>query len=412
MFINKNNNVVNDEIILPLDLEIDDDSPQFIGINSGDPDWGEFVLKFNEPVKGLEIEEEEVGETPSQLQDATNNIPNIVVEYRGKNRSGVVETVYGEAYEYASPKGKDTDISVTALENLKDLVDYECYDEEWELVVRNVTDDIGNAAETVKHKFTVSATPAPARRFKIADAVLLDDPDDINVNLPFGLTDDDMYAYDIVWVAYSDFIRITGYDDSALDKSNYKLNGRDLGEDSFVLVDLDSRHITKYECFCRYPYEGYNAVYIFTPRGSTINRPDPEISEEFGDVSNTLEVNERLYSKDFPWADGVKLSRPYEVELDYESNDRVHGCEWDECVDKVRIARNGHTYTATVSPGDATVDYEWQVKFSLLGAWQDVGTNSNTYHDSRTPIYVRVKVTGIGDFHGNKTSNTIVRLVP
>jgi len=282
--------------------------------------------------------------------------------------------------------------------------------------VRNVTDDIGNAAETVKHKFTVKATAAPGRKYKITSAELLDysdfNPDDINVNLPFGLTDADMYDYDIVRVEYSDIIRITGYDDSAVDKSNYKLNGRELGEDSFVLVDLDSRIISKYHCYCRYPYEGYNAVYIFTPRGSTINRLelDPVTGGEDVDVSNTLEVNQRLYSKDFPWADGVKLGHPYEVELDYESNDRVHGCEWKEFVDKVRIARNGHTYTATVSPGEATVDYQWQVKSSLFGSWQDVGTNSSTYSDPRTPIYVQVKVTGIGDFYGTKTSNTIIRL--
>lgn len=419
MFRNKANNRPNDEIILPLNLEIDDVGPKFIDIDPIDTDLGEFELKFDEPIKGLFIEEPEVGETPSQLQDTTNNIPNIVVEYRGKNSSGVVETIYGEVTGYASVNGRDKDIYVEALDNLKDLVDYQCYDEEWELVVRNVTDDIGNAAETVKHKFTVKATAAPGRKYKITSAELLDysdfNLDDINVNLPFGLTDADMYDYDIVRVEYSDIIRITGYDDSAVDKSNYKLNGRELGEDSFVLVDLDSRIISKYHCYCRYPYEGYNAVYIFTPWGSTINRLDPSTSGEDENASNTLEVNQRLYSKDFPWADGVKLGHPYEVELDYYSQDYIQACEWEWGVGRVRIARDGHTYTATVTgnapaPLEPTVDYQWQVKSSLIGSWQDVGTNSDTYYDATRPRIVRVVVTGTGDFSGTRTSNTIIRL--
>ncbi|NLK91403.1 MAG: hypothetical protein GX274_07545, partial [Clostridiales bacterium] len=138
-------------------------------------------------------------------------------------------------------------------------------------------------------------------------------------------------------------------------------------------------------------------------------------SGEDENASNTLEVNQRLYSKDFPWADGVKLGHPYEVELDYYSEDYIQACDREWGVERVRIAHDGHTYTATVTgnapaPLEATVDYQWQVKSSLIGSWQDVGTNSDTYYDATRPRIVRVVVTGTGDFYGTRTSNTIIRL--
>ena len=192
-------------------------------------------------------------------------------------------------------------------------------EEDWTMIVRNVTDDTGNAAETISKNFTIKHRVPVRQEFKIADAKVIEEKNYkyINVNMPTnpGFHADKAY-YDIVRVEYTDFIRLTGTDDSAINKSNYKLNNRDLGNDSFILVDLDSQYNSTWDCLCRYPYAGYNAVYIFTPKDSTLNK-DGWFTHYVG-YDNTLEVNQRLMSAPLDWNPGMKLAAPYQVDLNYK----------------------------------------------------------------------------------------------
>jgi len=422
-FVNVANNLKNEEIILPIVLPIDDESPKLRNIDPIDVDWGEFNLLFDEPVKGIDIEEDEVGETPSQKQYAdSRGLPNIVVQYRGTNSAGKPVTIDGYAENYVSKYGKDDEIRVTATEDLRDLVDYSCYGEDWTLVVMNVTDDIGNAAETVTRGFTIRAAGAPSRVFQIdEDRTGIIDPFDLvdgeDVNLP---EDIDLEDYDVVRVEYTDLIRLTGSDDSAIDKSNYKLNGRDLGEDSFILVDLKSYVDERYQGLCRYEYEGYYAVYIFTPEGSTLytvtqyNGEYPIGDEDMPLSSNTLEVNERLYSKPFSWSPGVKLIKPYEIELGWTDPLElipITGVEVTRGSDLL----SSDTYYATVRPTGASVYYQWQKAIQIPDGsgwfdWEDVGSGFSIYINSGKNIKVRVIVTGRNNYTGTKYSNEVERI--
>ena len=70
-------------------------------------------------------------------------------------------------------------------------------------------------------------------------------------------------------------------------------------------------------------------------------------------------------------------------------------------------AKVGGTLTATVSPAGATVAYEWQTSDASGGEYSAIpSATSNTYQLQEQDLnkYIKVKVTGSGNYTGSVTS--------
>ncbi|MEE1133033.1 MAG: S-layer homology domain-containing protein [Caryophanon sp.] len=104
--------------------------------------------------------EDNAGRTESVDQQAGAGVPTVLVEFQGKDESGKAVVIKAEVEGYSSFTDKDGDsvlrVVTEAEETLQDLVDLG-YNENWTLVVRSVTDDIGNAAKTLTKDFSLVA---------------------------------------------------------------------------------------------------------------------------------------------------------------------------------------------------------------------------------------------------------------
>ena len=205
----------------PLNTE-DTTSPRLVEVKQVD----DFVFNviMDEPVKGRGLDP--VGDTPSQEQGAT--IPEIVVEFIGKDSSGNVVTLNGAVLGYGDSNEADKIISVTAPTSpsaLQVLVDEHGYSEEWILNVKNITDDIGNAAETVVYPFTVPKTPV--------------DPGEPD-NYKFWIESIELNYGDEITVKFTDFIKFTGQLESAIYEGNYSVDNKKLPNGSNIIVDTSS----------------------------------------------------------------------------------------------------------------------------------------------------------------------------
>ncbi|MCI2253875.1 S-layer homology domain-containing protein [Domibacillus sp. PGB-M46] len=199
---------------------------------------GQWLVPFSEPVKGANITGEPT--TPSVLQEqnnATKDIPNIVVEFIGTDKDGKKVTVPGTVTAYGDKK--ESSLVVNASQTLQTLVDTSDYATSWQLVVRNVTDDVGNAASTLTQNFTVEKSPAAVVDFKV----------DTKAN---GTPAVDFYTNgtekDQVIVEFTSGVQYTGNTANALNLSNYTLNGQALPKGSVAtLEDADANTTNGYE---------------------------------------------------------------------------------------------------------------------------------------------------------------------
>jgi hypothetical protein len=271
VLLNVENGLTNDEIIVglnypgsPLNME-DVVSPKVVAVEqTGDFN---FDVIMDEPVKYFGTEDGI--DTPSEEQGAT--IPVVVVEFIGKNSTGATVTVNGVVNGYGDDHSKDMVINVgEGLVSLQDLVDDDGYAEEWTLNVKNITDDIGNAAETVTYSFTVEKS-----------VITPEEPTDF----PFWVD----YAYigeydgnDAVYVLFTDMVKTAGGAESAILLSNYSINNQDLPAGSYVRIDTSTAVLDDEDDVI-----GYLGVII------VLGTTDFEWAE-----SNTLEVSKTLKSMD------------------------------------------------------------------------------------------------------------------
>lgn len=273
VLINTKNGLTNIEINIglnyvgsPLNSE-DVTSPKNLAVDqTGDYN---FDIVMNEPVKYRNTEDGI--DTPSQEQGT--DIPNVLVEFIGKNSAGTVVTIPGVVNGYGDEYSKDMVINVgEGVTSLQTLVDDNDYEEVWTLNVKNITDDVGNAAETVVWEFNVPKT------------VDVEEPDDAEFWINFAeFVDPDVdplgKAEFAVRVHFTDLIKTSGGDQSAVLLSNYSINNQDLPAGTRIIVDLDSDATINGE-------DGYLAVIILLPEGFV-----PA-------TSNTLEVAKTLKSQD------------------------------------------------------------------------------------------------------------------
>jgi len=263
----------------------DNASPTIVGTPSlvTDEDnnfFGSYLVAFNEPVK-LKGEDVSESETPSELQLSNGTgVPNVVVEFIGTDKDGKKVTVAGSVEDYVN--SMDNSFYVSTDGDLQGRVD-DGYEEKWQLVVRNVTDDVGNAATTLTSDITVKRSAPPvAAAFKVKDTSY----DGVKF-LGAGNT------MDQVELTFTSAVNYTGTVENALNLSNYTLNGMKLPNGSVArLFDADGSTAN-----------GYEAVVIELPNGTLTNG------------SNVINISESLKS-----STGLRLTGMTEI-----SEDRIAG---------------------------------------------------------------------------------------
>jgi S-layer homology domain len=189
--------------------------------NADDPGAAYYVT-FSEPVKIPGVNDE--GDTASQSQ--TNGVPTPIVEFVKKDNSvtvkGKIDGGFVDAYDKVvkvvpvDPDGNPTKLAAG----------------DWTLVVRSVSDDIGNTTPSATKDFTVKAAPA-ADQFKVTWAVA-----DFDGDLDNATTVDGDSNYDYIFIKFSKAVALTGDYKNALKTSNYTLNGANLPQGTQIFADI------------------------------------------------------------------------------------------------------------------------------------------------------------------------------
>lgn len=235
---------------------------------------GTYKVDFSEVVKDRNLDT--AGNTPSQLQGA--NIPNVVVEFIGTDSTGKKVTLDGQVVGYADSSETSLVVRPTGL-TLQQQVDQNRYSSNWQLVVRNVTDDVGNAAPTLNAAINVVPTSTPASVFKVKD-------------LPGSQSFyDGAFFYtnganaDSILLAFTSAVSFTGTTENALNLSNYTLNGVALPAGTVANLSDGDGNVNN----------GYEVVTIVLPDG-TLN------------ATNVLNISKSLKS-----ASGLTISGQTEI---------------------------------------------------------------------------------------------------
>ncbi|MGG0347174.1 hypothetical protein ABEZ21_17255, partial [Brevibacillus porteri] len=241
-----------------------------------------YDVTMSEPVKinsGANTE----GLTPSQAQGNNTGVPVPTAEFIKKDKSmtvpGVVATTFVDNEEKV--------IRVTPQEELAGG--------EWTLVVRSISDDVGNTAASATKDFTVVKNVEDTD-FRVTFAKA-DFDGNFADDLLTDLVDD---KNDYVFVKFSKAAAITGDFKNVLKTSNYTLNGAALPQGTQIFGD-----ITGYDDFDKV----IDSITIKLPQGSIT---DPR--------TTVINISSELQA-----ADGKALANPGEKKLPYNYGEAATG---------------------------------------------------------------------------------------
>ncbi|TYR76012.1 S-layer homology domain-containing protein [Rossellomorea vietnamensis] len=234
---------------------------------------------MSEPVK---LPGKDAKDTASQIQG--EEIPNPIIEFLGKDKNGDAITVKGKVVGYAETDGSDDTFEVApavGTDSLQALVDAGA-SQDWTLVVRSISDDIGNTAASLTHDFKIkpSVVTTPEEVFYVKKG---------NYNGVSGYTnfgDEDTIVLD-----FTSAVQFTGSVANAVNVANYTLDGENLPKGTSIeLADSDSN-----------AKNGYDVV--------VINLPDGTLTEDEG-KTNVINISKSLLS-----ANDVALTGEHEIQF-------------------------------------------------------------------------------------------------
>ena len=183
---------------------------------------------MSEPVKmGVANNE---GQTPAQTQA---NIPVVTASFIKSDFTKTIEGTVGGAFLDSYDKVLDVK-PVSTLEAGN-----------WILVIRSISDDIGNTAASVTKEFTVAGTTTNTA-FKViwafadVDKDLAVEPTDATIRGPggAGVVADEDQLYDYVYVKFNKAVSISGDFKNALKTANYTLDGSALPMGTQILANI------------------------------------------------------------------------------------------------------------------------------------------------------------------------------
>lgn len=286
-FENVANGITNSEFELHLSYtgskltEADNVSPTITAIDETSSD-NTYIVTMDEPVKLPG--KDNAGDTINTQQ---GQLPAIQVEFQGKDENGKHVAVKGELGHlltdveankvYADNKGEDVSFYVSTgkgKETLTDLVN-KGYSTEWKVVVRSISDDVGNTAATLTKDFKVSPTANSQFYF-----VSPDNDKELNKTLAQKvIAYDNTTGKDYLDITFSKAVVNTGGINDLTSQYNWTLNGKQLENvESIKVYDTDNN--TK---------NGYERVVITFNDANVLKATQ---------ANNVVAVNKNLVSKD------------------------------------------------------------------------------------------------------------------
>ncbi|AFS71546.1 hypothetical protein [Exiguobacterium antarcticum] len=214
-----------------------------------------FVVMMSEPVKIRDLDE---FNTPLINADGIVLPPKTTVEFIGKNKDGKIVTIDGSVVKYIGTTDKN--FEVKANESLQRLVDLEGYGEEWKVVVKSLSDDVGNTVATATHDFKLMKTPVKP------------------VLTPFEIVKvsaNEKDEKDVIRVKFTEGVQYSGMYD-ATSTANYVLNGKALPVGTSISLADSDNNVSN----------GLDIVKIKVPAGTLKT------------LSNVIVVNKDLQSYD------------------------------------------------------------------------------------------------------------------
>lgn len=215
----------------------------------------DFTVMMSEPIKLRGLDQ---SDTPLINAEGTVLPPKTTVEFIGKDKNGKTVTIDGSVVGYTD--SSDMNFRVAANENLQYLVDKDGYGEDWKVVVKSLSDDVGNTVATATHDFKVSKTPVTpvASPFEIAK-----------------VTANAKDEKDVIRIKFTEGVQYTGMYD-ATNTAQYTLNGKNLPVGTSISLADSDDDITN----------GLDIVKIKVPAGTLKT------------LSNVITVNKELQSYD------------------------------------------------------------------------------------------------------------------
>ncbi|WP_026831958.1 hypothetical protein [Exiguobacterium undae] len=215
----------------------------------------DFNVMMSEPVKLRGLDQ---ADTPLINADGTVLPPKTTVEFIGKDKDGKIVTIDGSVVGYTN--SSDMNFRVAANQSLQSLVDNAGYGEEWKVVVKSLSDDVGNTVATATHDFKIMKTPVKP------------------VVSPFEIEKVSANAKDekdVIRVKFTEGVQYSGMYD-ATSTAQYTLNGKNLPVGTSIsLADSDDNLSN-----------GLDIVKIKVPAGTLKT------------LSNVITVNKELQSYD------------------------------------------------------------------------------------------------------------------
>ncbi|SFE60265.1 hypothetical protein [Alteribacillus iranensis] len=351
------NGETNEEIVLDLNypgspLNTPDTTSATIESIERVDDENNFHVTMSEPVK---LAGEDAEDTPNQDQGGTNegaSVPTTSVQFIGQDEDGNTVTIDGEVNGYADEDGADKVLSVSwdeEAERTPQSIVNAGGSEDWTLVVRSLSDDVGNTVASATQDFTIEAVEE-ASPFYIGETAGEDEGEVTGAINGEG--------EDTVTITFSEGVQTSG-DNDATDPGQYTLNGANLPTGTSISVDDRDGNSDN----------GNETVIITLPDGT------------LQESSNVITVNQDLESYD-----GSVLEGEYEV--DFVVEDAVEDDEPEEPVEVVELGADSLgtagdqqiTGLEANTTYDVSVDGEPAVEMTTDAAGNLTGlTNGSTY---------------------------------
>lgn len=217
----------------------------------------QFVVELTEPVKWNNDDNiDGAGQTLAQGQAA---LPDTKVEFIGKDAKGKVRTFTGEVVKYNPEDPFDTSLIVQwneiEGETPQTVVDQEGNtNTTWKLVVKSISDDVGNTAPTASQDFELeqnveAEVEGVFRVHPQAGSAVGEDGKTSSYGVmgytiasvkevkdaEGNVTTEAVVGYDSIEITYTEAVAITGLG-SATNVKNYTLNGKDLPTGSSIAL--------------------------------------------------------------------------------------------------------------------------------------------------------------------------------
>lgn len=245
---------------------------------------------MSEPVK-LPAQDN-AGDTVSQIQNT--EIPTPIIEFIGKDKNGTTVTIKGQVIGYSDIPSLDPNavdpyyadrkfqvMPAVGQPSLQDIVD-NGGSTSWQLVVRAISDDVGNTASSLTYDFQVAKSGVQAEVFMVKG-----EWPDLNHTLYNGVSGYlNGAGKDTVVLDFTADIQYTGDVKNAINPSNYLINGVKLPNGSILTV-ADSSPLVP----------GVDIVVITLPDGTLIPN-----------ASNVITLSKALKS-----SNEVALTGDYEI---------------------------------------------------------------------------------------------------